>query len=315
MQEPGAAATPEMQEDADAEWWTWPANVACDADAFARSESGDADYPDRKYLPLGTPDREDAEAAAQVMRAAEACGLPYTVEIFLTGRAYEERILEDDEAAFYTRQAEDIENGRAISEAYPLKAPQAFGRLTSEEPVSATPSALDRWTGGPPSINRYEPFTAVAIPTHAVLLPDGRIAIPESMIAFERVEDLSYRGDPATWETHVSTLVVLSDASGQWVIDEQLPFCVGDCDYFWDEQEALADRMRSVTTEVASPDAIPVATPEAIAPVDDRIWLACPNDTGPYTYATREGVTSDVAPPGALDPRSSWNPAEPPSIP
>ena len=46
---------------------------------------------------------------------------------------------------------------------------------------------------------------------------------------------------------------------------------------------------------------------------DDRIWLACPDSTGPYTYAIRDGVASDVAPPGAFDPRSSWGPAVPPS--
>lgn len=310
-QEPRTAGTPASSEGDDAGWWSWPANEACDADAFSRNESFDVDYPERAYLPLNTPEREDAEAAAQVMRAAQSCGLPYVVETYLTGRAYEERILEDDESAFYTRQAEDIEHGRAISEAFPIQDPQAFGRLTAEESTPATPSAMERLTGAPPAVNRYEPFTAVAIPSHAILLPDGRIAIPESLIAWEGTEDLSPRGAPETWPLHISSLVVLSDASGQWLVDEQLPFCVGDCDSFWDEQEAMADRMRSVTSEVESP----AASPAAIAPVDDRIWLACPDYTGPYTLAARDGVTSDVAIPGAFDPRSSWGPAEPPSIP
>ena len=254
-QESISATTLEISEDEDAQWWIWPANEACDADAFARSESGEVDYPEREYLPLGTPDREDAEAAARLMRATQSCGLPYTVEIFLTGRAYEERIVEEDLSLVFTNEAQSIENGRAISEAFPIQDPRAFGRLATEEPIPATPSAMERWTGGPPATNPYAPFSAVAIPSHAVLLPDGRVAIPESLIAFEGVEDLSYRGDPTTWERHVTSLVVLSDASGQWLVDERLPFCVGDCDFFWSEQDAMAERLYTLATEEAGVDA------------------------------------------------------------
>lgn len=263
MQEPDPRGTPEMREELDAEWWTWPANEGCDADAFARSESEEVAYPEREYLPLGTPDRADAEAAARLMRATQSCGLPYTVEIFLTGRAYEERILEGDLSIVFTKEAQYIEIGRTISEAFPIQDPRAFGRLATEEPIPATPSAMERWTGGPPATNPYAPFSAVAIPSHAVLLPDGRIAIPESLIAFEGVEDLSYRGAPATWERHVTSLIVLSNASGQWLVDEQLPFCVGDCDFFWSEQEAMAERLHTLATEEAGVDATPVSTPEA----------------------------------------------------
>jgi hypothetical protein len=77
----------------------------------------------------------------------------------------------------------------------------------------------------------------------------------------------------------------------------------------------MADRMRSIATEEVGSGGTPAATPEAVVPVDDRIWLACPDYTGPYTLAARDGVTSDAAPPGGFDPRSSWGPAEPPSIP
>lgn len=68
-------------------------------------------------------------------------------------------------------------------------------------------------------------------------------------------ESLSSRGAPETWEMHSSRLIVLSDASGQWLVDEVLPFCVGDCDSFWSEQEAMADRLDALATEEATDDA------------------------------------------------------------
>ena len=272
MQESSPAGTPNLNENVDASWWTWPANDGCDAEAYFRSESAEADYPERAYHPLGTPTREDAEAAARVMRSAQSCGLPYTVESLLTKRAYEERIVEEDLSVVFAKQAEEIGQGRAISEAYPIQDPQEFGRLTNEEPVPATPSAMERWTGGPPSVKRYEPYSPVAIPSQAVLLPDGRIAIPESLIGLEGDEALSSRGAPESWPLHISMLVVLSDASGQWLVDDVLPFCVGDCDGFWSEQETIAEQLRASATEEAGVDATPVATPE-----EDAFWWTWPS--------------------------------------
>jgi hypothetical protein len=299
----------------DAEWWAWPNADECRPEEFPEDTLDPADYPERAYLPFGTPDPEDAEAAARVARTAMACQVHYSTPPFSSSRYQEESYVLSDDPYWYGRMLlEQNENGRAIAEAFPITDPTEFGRLTDEEPSQENPPGI----GPGPAIyatNRYEPFTAVYIPSQAVQLPDGRIAITESLIAMEDSAAPTSPGRPGTPGRHYVLLVVLSDASGTWYIDEFLPFCIGPgCDFYWEQNEEMAHRVLSGATPEA-PVETPVATPEAIAPVDERIWLACPDNTGPYTYAMRDGVTSDIAPSDAFDPRSSWNPAEPPSVP
>lgn len=297
----------------DAYWWTWPSGGECRPEEIPEDTLEPTAYPERNYLPLGTPDREDAEDAAHVARTAMACQVHYSTPPFSSSRYREEQLSIGEDFYDYGQMLlEQNENGRAIAEAFPISDPTEFGRLTDEEPSQATPPPFEF---GRLSQPMYEPYTAVFIPSQAVELADGRIAIPESLLGMVEDTDLAYRGDPATWVRHYALLVVLSDASGTWHIDEVLPFCIGpDCNLFWEQNEEMANRVLSQATPEA-PMETPVATPEAIVPVDDRIWLACPDNDGPYTYASREGVTSDVSLSGALDPRSTWDPAESPSIP
>jgi len=157
---PEAAATPQAIAEEDASWWSRPENEECRLDEFSRTETGDVDWPEREYLPLDTPDRQDAEAASRVPRAARSCGAPYVAEPLLTERAYNERILEEDLSIIYANQAEEIRNGRAISQAYPIQDPQAFGRLTNETADPATPAAqANPYQMG----NPYAPYSAVII--------------------------------------------------------------------------------------------------------------------------------------------------------
>jgi hypothetical protein len=312
MQGPRPVGTPEIDDDMDAAWWTWPSGDECRPDELPSDTLEPADYPERAYLPLDTPDRQDAESAAYVARMMAACNVHYSIAPFSSSRYYEENYtLLDDPYDYGQTLLEQNENGRAIAEAFPITDPTEFGRLTTEEPAEAPPF----WLQGQLEVNRYEPYTVVFIPSQAVELADGRIAIPESLLDPEEDMDQARRGDPATWPLHYAVLVVLSDASGTWLIDEILPFCIGpDCDFYWDQNEELAHRVLAGATPEA-PVETPAATPKAALPVDDRVWLACPEYDGPFTYASREGVTSDIAPSGAFDPRSSWGPAEPPSIP
>lgn len=297
----------------DAYWWTWPSGDECRLEEISEDTLEPADYPQRAYLPLGTPDREDAEDAAHVARTMVACQVHFSTPPFASSRYREEHLSIGEDFYDYGQMLlEQNENGREIAEAFPITDPTEFGRLTDEEPSHATPPPFEF---GRLSESMYEPYMAVFIPSQAVQLADGRIAIPESLLGMEEDADLAYRGDPATWVRHDSLLIVLSNASGTWHIDEVLPFCIGpDCNLFWEQNEEMANRVLSQATPEASMDT-PVATPEAIAPLDDRIWLACPDYTGPYTYAARTGVSSDVAVSASFDPRSSWGPAEPPSIP
>lgn len=309
--EASAVAVQSIPEE-DAYWWTWPSGDECRPEEIPEDTLEPADYPQRAYLPLGTPDREDAEAAAGVARMMAACNVHYSIAPFSSSRYYEENyVLGEDPYDYGQTLLEQNENGRAISGAFPVTDPTEFGRLTNEGPAEEPPF----WIQGQLEVNRYEPFTVVYIPSQAVELADGRIAIPESLLGMEADMDQARRGDPATWVRHYSLLILLSNASGTWHIDEILPFCIGpDCDLFWEQNEEMANRVLAGATP-ESPTQSPAATPQSIAPIDDRTWLACPADNGPYTYASRTGVSSDVVPPGTFDPRSSWGPAEPPTIP
>src|SRR5690606_11034480 len=139
----------------------------------------------------------------------------------------------------------------------------------------------------------------------------GRIAIPESLIAMEDSADLAYRGAPSTWVRHYSVLVVLSDASGTWLIDEILPFCIGqDCDFFWEQYEETAERVLGLATPEA-PMETPPATPGVLSPTDDVAWTTCPEYSGPWELASRASDSAGTPNGGP----SIYGPAEPPTVP
>src|SRR5690606_16137028 len=123
-------ATPMAIAEEDAAWWTWPNADECRPDEFPGDTLEPGDYPERAYLPLGTPDREDAEAAARVARTAMACEVHYSTPPFASSRyRAESDTLGEDPYEYGQTLLEQNENGRAIAESFPITEPTEFGRL------------------------------------------------------------------------------------------------------------------------------------------------------------------------------------------
>jgi len=100
------------------------------------------------------------------------------------------------------------------------------------------------------------------LPDQAVRLADGRVALPHAQLipphaysdALETEEDL------LVWWIPVHILVQEPDLDGRWVVDETLTICMGDCDL---ARAGAVDYIAELDSLVASPEATPVATPQA----------------------------------------------------
>lgn len=260
--------------------WTEP--ISAD-ECLPREVPVDADTSsgevERAYGPLTTPLDRDSADAAMTLRRYQAC-------LMANGSAdgyVSDRFIAASPIAL-PNDKEQLRAAQEISEGYKQIGPDDF--IVTITGPEATPLTS----------MRIEESPGVYQPRHARALPDGRIAIPSSRLL---------PGDYVSLlDDHIGNVYILTQANGAWVVDEMLLFCVGNCDDFWAGIE-----------RASTANSTPAGTPEVIARIDDRIWLACPDYTGPYTYASREVASSDAVLSGGIDPRSSWGPAVPPSIP
>jgi len=144
----------------------------------------------------------------------------------------------------YTLQAADIDSSKAVSSALASKNIQLLEQ--------GVPGADDDTT-------RTSGFYEVFLPQNAVVLPDGRIAIPFT-IAFPDPANFtraktSQAADPKAPQA-AGALVFVKDGD-TWKIDEFGAICIANCDGVWNEQKT------HVGTPSPSNDELATASAEA----------------------------------------------------
>jgi hypothetical protein len=90
------------------------------------------------------------------------------------------------------------------------------------------------------------PLVTTFDPGNAILLEDGRVAIPGTKLFASEPEDPFYPG----------SISIFTNESGEWLLDERVAFCVGDCEEHW------AKMVDGRVVYDATPGATPIATPE-----------------------------------------------------
>lgn len=167
-------------------------------------------WPVPEYGPASSPDESDARAAATAGREYLACKRSDAVGIY-SSDAYLWRTMSDHSPIYYyVDRAEHIEgNGREVS-----------AELSDIAPSDLIIEAA----GQPPSGANSPKYTY--LPQYAYEFPDGRIGlVPITLVpAGTSPESMEL---PAAWYT---TMTVLSDDTGSWMVDDFLDICIGDCD-------------------------------------------------------------------------------------
>jgi hypothetical protein len=85
-------------------------------------------------------------------------------------------------------------------------------------------------------------------PDHAVQFADGRIGIIQSVVAYEPVEQ-----EKAPYYPQNVAIFVFQD--GQWLLDETLPICFGDCETMATPVSTGGDIVYPFSTPATTPDA------------------------------------------------------------
>ncbi len=259
----GPATLPSMEN----EWLTYIQPGECtvepiDEARYATVVSAPTVAAPRAYGPLSSVDPDTAETVATTAREVVAC------DQFGTSR--QRQALETDRHLYETQNQlasglhlptinrENVALGREVAETYRHRNPSAFIHVLDEEPPSTNADA---------SVTEPE---SVFQPEHAVMLTDGRVAIPDEPAYWSGELD-----DPARFTAVPAvpmSLLVFEQAGGEWKLDEWLPFCVGVCEGLWDH---YAD----VTQEPAYPDATPGMP---IPPAAPKVVIPCPGGTPPW---------------------------------
>jgi hypothetical protein len=250
-----AIASPHGSPAAEKDWLTFITLDECTAtpmprENYARLVGHPRSWPVPAYTPLGMANRSDAEAVVWAAREHEACQAGGTQPTLETDRY----VYENADTAYHAlardeRLALDLERGMRVSEQYPDQKPVNLAFLTSEEPPEGAVSL-----GVTPSLPKAY---ALYLPDQAIQLADGRIGIPRAIL-FSSADALSPSAEALVNSPHFATyLMVFTNESGEWLLDERLPFCIGDCTELWDRH--LADL--GLPALEATPVATPIATP------------------------------------------------------
>lgn len=265
----GAASSPESPDATD--WLTYIQPEECRAaplgnDVYGTIVADVPSAPERQYGPLTTPSHDDARDVANAAREVQACAL--------YGTSRERQSLETErhlsreqngiEASLrgFPVSRETTSKGMTLSAQYAFGDPIDFIHVLYDEPPGPRRLPLD-----------HEPYW-VFQPNHAVRFKDGRIAIPR---------------EPAYWSGHpdapslqlaarlpmvpMSLLVFEQEVTG-WRLDEVLPFCVGDCDGYWEIWEPGSGGntpavMPASTTGATLDDSRQAEDPEPIRPLPE----------------------------------------------
>lgn len=246
----------------DTSWLTYVRPEECritplDNDVYATVVASSHDIAGRQYGPVTSPSPDNARDVAESAREVQACeryGTPRQRQALETTRhlSREQNDLESslDELPF-TR--EGVAQGKMISAQYPFQDPIDFIHVFYNDPPGPAPLASD-----------HTPFH-IFQPDHAIVFGDGRIAIPQEPAYWSGQPDAPSIQTAARLPWVSMSLLVFSNEESGWRLDEILPFCVGDCDAYWD---LWAPQDTGAPESNPTPD-LPQPTMEIIRPLDE----------------------------------------------
>lgn len=187
----------------------------------------DGELAERAYVPVGTPSAADAEAVATQARRLYACFPTYRSVGIQTDRSQFETARFTDSGTHRFEGGTNVLQNPGIDDIY-VRAPESVA-ASRENPW------LTEYVEGGVIVS-----TEVFLPETAILLDDGRIAIPKLRLV---ADDESW--DVAQQEIGQTTLLIWVWTGEIWKLDEEVWICVGNC------------------RPSATPDASPIATPVA----------------------------------------------------
>lgn len=167
----------------------------------------------RDYSIVGPADPADAQTIVMRTRQMQACAERSQALPNFTARVeYETRTT----AGRQSLEAIDVQRNEAAT---------AIG-VWYENELGLTPEEM--WVYKDPADHVYDPPIALrtrsmANPAHAVLFADGRIGIISSAVTYEPITH-----DILPW--YAPNMTIWANIDGDWMIDETLPICFGDCD-------------------------------------------------------------------------------------
>lgn len=228
---PTVAATPETTPDSDNSWLQPITAEECPEDelmdrgawiALMEEKATNRDEADTRLdQPYSPMDAEEAEQAAMRQRQAIAClnsedsdALP----IESPQRSWE---WQTDPETNQAIQVDRIERSKDLSS-------------WVEQEMGLTPVDLIYPT-------EIEPGP-VWPPSQAIEMGDGRIALIPGWLATGQETPTSFEFFVPVW----------TEIDGEWLLDEELFFCIGECDDFWSQLES---GVSDLSTPVASPEA------------------------------------------------------------
>ena len=227
-------STPEASPVTETDWLAWMTPEECavepiSQEAYAEIMRNEPKWPSREYTIVGVPDQDMVHAAATVAREHEICdsfrmtdqkrALESPSYIYVSNNGFVADTSPQEQRLQLTQHS------RELSAQLPIQDPLHYIAV-SEREGDQTPELLG---------NFY-------LPENGFLLSDGRIVIPATKVFANNPENVYLPGG----------MIILSNESGKWLVDEALNLCVGDCDDYWAE---------SMATTVG-PTASPAATPE-----------------------------------------------------
>lgn len=201
---------------------------------------------DRAYGPYSVPSGNDTVEVSEAQRLYAACGwsIELTRPLWTARFEYERWTMSMDWASDSDAQ----ELSAWYQDELGLTVDDVVFEVEMSE-VGVDPAGPDHITVG-------------YLPEHAVQLSDGRVAVPESQV--------TYRSEVTTREHRprflLSTTTVYVELDGEWLLDEYIPICIGDCDQYWEQRASVYPNQ---ATPLASPESSPVAVqswPQPIAP-------------------------------------------------
>lgn len=250
-----AIASPEASPAAEQDWMAPVQATECDVEpmsfeAYAEIMRREPDVSARSYGVQGPVAPEIVAEVVRTARVHDACTQAGAIEqqraletpayIFLR-TANANRTTSDDELNMLK-----LEHVQELSAQLPTLAPEQLLVVADEAPenilkqIEASPaSPMARyWYGYNPAL--------------AVMLDDGRVALPLVNMSWAKDPHSLSPEDTASEPAIVSSVVIFSNASGEWKLDEWLfDFCSGDCNAFW-------NRLESPATPVVTPIATPI---------------------------------------------------------
>lgn len=222
------------------------------SDQIAATRTSRSALPERQYAPVTTadvPTAEDVRAASELIaQCIEAIGADQTRLLpFMTDRFAQEIML--GMAPIGT-----VESARAISMQY---GDALLGDQPSAEELNLFINIYTTREGGQ-NINPGVIGATDSRPQIVRLLPDGRAALYSADVWLNRAGTI--RVPEAVPGQEVFSYTIFANQNGDWLLDEQVMVCLGDCDDYWAEMDGTSSGMPA--TPSSTPAALP-ATPAA----------------------------------------------------